>query len=76
MFLVIVFGVFEFLFLIGLFYINNFFFCFLIVFFGNLWKNMVVLILNFMNMLYVGRLIFKLMLCLFDIFCINIKYVG
>lgn len=39
-------------------------------------KNTVALTLNLMNTLYVGRLISNLMPCLFDIFRINIKYVG
>lgn len=39
-------------------------------------KNTVALTLNLMNTLYVGRLISNLMPSLFDIFRINIKYVG
>lgn len=73
---VIVFGVPESLFSTGLPHINNSLFCFSTVPSGNLWKNTVALTLNLMNTLYVGRLISNLMPCLFDIFRINIKYVG
>lgn len=73
---VIVFGVPESLFSTGLPHINNSLFCFSTVPSGNLWKNTVALTLNLMNTLYIGKLISNLTPCLFDIFRINIKYVG